>query len=156
MTDNLTMWYTLVQEFISETAFIEDGRVYIKELGIQEVPYLDPATVLQLMNYNPHHLENVYKDLFRGESISVEQSFVEAVYIQFVSEQQFNTPAFNTAIDAAAAGAVNELINMFKSMGFHVEASDDVLQQLAQATQPVQQDRKPGLIQSALFSALDK
>lgn len=152
MYDDLHIWFTLIQRFVSFTAFIEDGRVYTKEAGIVEMPMYDAATVLSLMNRNAHLLDTMYRDWRALDTeFRVERSFCVALFEQCMKEDAIKEQMSQEQIEAAMQPAIQSIIDVLSGMGFQVLTSADDLFAFPTAAKPQEE-----LFQSALFTSLDK
>lgn len=149
MYDDLQVWFTIIKKYISETAFIESGRVYVKELGIVEVPLFDSELTMKLINLNPHLLENVHFDwrVNGDEHFTIERSFSIALYEQLMQEQAFYKSENAAAVQQSGQEAIRSIIGALQAMGFGVitEAFD------LPPTEPEQTKPIPDTAQRELF-----
>lgn len=124
MYDNLTLWFQLVQRFISQTAFVEDDRVYIKEAGITEIPVFDPAVVMKLMNQFPHLLNELYNEWRIGaEDFNVQREF-SIIVLEDMLEQDV-VAAKRAEISEDEVRGIEEdamagIVNLLVGMGFNI------------------------------------
>jgi hypothetical protein len=135
----LLMWFALVQKNISETAFIDEGRVYIRDLGIIEVPLFEAEAVLRLMNYAPHLLGNVYKAWEKGSETSIQLAFCQELYALQ------NEQTLDLVESISRADFFIELCEALQSLGA-VQHDDFGIDEL----------KAPVTIQHALFESLRK
>lgn len=120
MYDNLQLWFRLIHRFVSQTAFIEDDRVYIKEGGIVQIPVFDPETVMMFMNDHPHLLEDLYAEWrTTGDdpSWSVQREFSIILFEDMLeqdamAEKLKAVPQMSAEMENAMAQILGALANM--------------------------------------------
>jgi hypothetical protein len=124
MYDNLSLWFQLVQRFVSVTAFVEDDRVYIKEAGITEVPLFDPAVVMKLMNQHPHLLEDLYAEWrTQADEFNAAREFSIILFEDMLEQDQAS--AARAQLDQglvlnAEEDAIADIVHTLLQMGFNV------------------------------------
>lgn len=164
MYDDLLVWFTLVQKYVSNTAFIEDGRVYIRDGGIHEVPVYDPATFVQFLNFNPHLLPATYEAWRQRDENRIERGFCIALYEQTIEEERIRASVPASVITEAGQSAMRQLVTALAGMGFEVMMSPECRAELdAEVPDPAPVAEFPlkgkpinEIFQSALFASLNK
>lgn len=159
MYDDLQVWFTLIQKFVSETAFIEDGRVYVKVHGIQEIPLYDPATFVALLNYNPHLLPATYEAWRINDENRIERGFCIALFEQVLQEEQMRKHISAEQITATAREAMQQIVQSLAAAGFVImnETGDPAFDVNPVQAAPVADEPKTqSIFQQALFSSLGK
>ena len=128
MYDNLQLWFQLVQRFVSNTAFIEDDRVYIKEAGIVEVPVFDANVVMKLMNQHPHLLEELYAEWrLTGDepTWNVQREFSIIVFEDMLEQDRMAeamkaASAIEDRLQKPMEDAMEGLVRLLNGMGFKI------------------------------------
>lgn len=152
---DLQLWHALVQKYISETAIIDEDTVFIYANGFIKVPVYDSASVMQMMNINPHLLQDTYRIWERGED-NIQKAFCEALYHQMQTEVALSDEVAMQAVRDAFSqvfigGTLLSLVDAFLDEGFEV-----ITFKPQQEIPGFAEEIKQPILQNALFSALKK
>jgi hypothetical protein len=113
---------------------------------------------MQMMNYNPHIIQDVYRQWERGED-SIERAFCVSLQAQIDSENSMLTEVMSQAIEVAVADmfaddAMVQLVQSLFGSDITIVSFGDVASEVETA------DEGTGFalptLESALFSALQK